>query len=90
MHDPEEIYAKISSSKYFTKLDLCKGYRQIRMKPEHRDIPSFVTPDGLNKFNVMPFGLINEPATFNKMMLKILDCLGHTDSFLDDMLIHTE
>ena len=90
MPDPEEIYAKISSSKYFTKLDLCKRYWQIRMKPEHRDITSFVTLDGLYRFKVMPFGLTNAPATFNRMMRKILEGLEHTYSFLDDILIHTE
>ena len=90
MPDPEEIYVKISSSKYFTKLDLCKGYWQISMRPEHRDITSFVTPDGLYRFKVMPFGLTNAPATFNRMMRKILEGLEHTGSFLDDILIHTE
>ena len=33
MPDPEEIFAKISQSKYFTKIDLCKGYWQISMNP---------------------------------------------------------
>ena len=89
--DPKEIYAKISSSKYFTELDLCNGYWQISMKPAHRDITSFVTPDGLYRFKVMSFSLINLPASFNRMMRKIQEGLEHTDIFLtDDILIHTE
>ena len=89
MPDPEEIFAKISQSKYFTKIDLCKGYWQISMNPRDKDLTSFVTPDGLYRFKVMPFGLTNAPASFNHMMRKILEGLCQTDSFLDDILIHT-
>ena len=37
----------------------------------------------------MPFGLTNAPASFNRMMRMILAGLSQTDSFLDDILIHT-
>ncbi|KAK3102478.1 hypothetical protein FSP39_011646 [Pinctada imbricata] len=90
MPDPDEIFSKISKSQYFTKIDLCKGYWQIAMNPEHKDLTSFVTPDGLFRFKVMPFGLKNAPATFNRMMRVILKGLAYTDSFLDDILLHTE
>lgn len=50
---------------------------------------AFVTPDGLYEFNVMPFGLCNAPATFERMMDNILrgfkwqTCL----CYLDDTVI---
>ena len=89
MPDPEEIFAKIGQSKYFTKVDLCKGYWQIPIRDEDKDLTSFVTPDGLFRFKVMPFGLSNAAATFNRMMRVLLRDLKDTDSFIDDILIHS-
>lgn len=90
MPDPEEIFAKIGKSKFFTKVDLCKGYWQIPMRDEDKDLTSFVTPDGLFRFTVMPFGLSNAAATFNRMMRVLLKGLKNTDSFIDAILVHTE
>jgi hypothetical protein len=88
MPDPEQMMAKISQSRYFSKIDLCKGYWQIAMRPQDRDLTSFLSPDGLFIFKVMPFGMSNSPATFNRLMRKVLKGL-HTVCFLDDILIHT-
>lgn len=90
MPDLEEIMTKISQSRFFSKIDLCKGYWQIPMRPKDRDLTSFLTPDGLYKFKVMPFGMSNSPATFNRLMRKVLKDLKHTVCFLDDILIHTD
>jgi hypothetical protein len=90
MPDPNEIMVKIGNSKFFSKIDLCKGYWQIPMRSQDRDLTSFLTPNGLYRFKVMPFGLSNSPATFNRLMRKILKGLEHTECFLDDILIHTE
>lgn len=90
MPDPEEMMAKISQSRYFSKIDLCKGYWQIPMRPQDRDLTSFLSPDGLFRFKVMPFGMSNSPATFNRLMRKVLKGLQYTVCFLDDILIHTE
>jgi len=89
MPDPEEIFAKFGQSKFFTKVDLCKGYWQIPMRDQDKDLTSFVTPSGLFRVKVMPFGLSNAAATFNSMMRVLLRDLSNTDSFSDDILIHT-
>lgn len=90
MPDPEEIFAKIGRSVYYTKIDLSKGYYQIPMREEDKNLTSFITPDGLFRFKVMAFGMINSAATFNRMMRMLLKNLKHTDSFVDDILVHTE
>ncbi|XP_033727799.1 uncharacterized protein LOC117317109 [Pecten maximus] len=73
MPDPEEIFSKISRSKFFTKIDLSKRYWQINMKSECREYTAFQTADGLFEFVVMPFGLVNAGATFNRTMRILLN-----------------
>jgi glycerophosphoryl diester phosphodiesterase len=93
--DPEpmttsaDLFRKLSEDRYFSKLDLSKGYWQIPVKDE--DIPktAFVTPDGHYEFLKMPFGMVNSGATLVRAMRKLLGDLQGVDSYIDDILIHT-
>ena len=90
MPNPDDILAKLAKDKFFTKLDLSKGYWQIPVAPECRHMTAFTTPQGCFQFRKMPFGLVNSAATFNRMMRKVLEGVEHADSFVDDVLDHTE
>lgn len=59
------------------------------MAPEDREKTAFVTPYGLFQFRVMPFGLTNAPATFQRLMERVLARLHWTTCliYLDDILI---
>ena len=88
--NPEDLFVKLSGSLYFTKVDLSKGYWQIKMKETSKSLTAFVTAEGIFSFNKMPFGLVNSGATFCRMMRKLLRGLQDTDNFVDDIIIHTE
>ena len=88
--NPEEIFSKLANDHYFTKIDLSKGYWQIPMTVEAKAKTAFITPTGLYQFNVMPFGLVNAPATFSRVMRTLLNGLDHVDNYIDDILVHTQ
>ena len=49
---------------FFSLVDLVAAYHQIRIKQGHEHRTTFVTPQDLYKWIVMPLGLTNAPRTF--------------------------
>src|ERR1700753_1728234 len=70
-----DVMQKLSKFKYFTKLDICWGYNNIRIKEGDEWKAAFRTRRGLCEPLVMFFGLCNSPATFQRMMDKIFEKL---------------
>jgi len=89
MPQAEEIFAELAGSNFLSKFDFAKGYWQVPMRPEDRDVTTFVTHQGLFRFKVMPFGLVNAPATFSRIMRKLMYQLKQLKNYLDDVLAHT-
>ena len=85
INDPETLFAKLKTAKYFTKFDLAKGYFQIKMDEESIKYTAFATNSGLYEFVRMPFGLKNAPATFNRMMRKLFDGFDDVIFYFDDL-----
>ena len=53
-----------------------------------RSKTAFTTPLGLFQFRVMPFGLHGAPATFQRMMDRLIDRLDFSGAYLDDLVIY--
>ena len=90
MPTAEDIFSKLHNDRFLTTLDLSKGFWQIPMREKDKAKTAFVTPDGHFQFKRMPFGLVNATATFNRLMRKVLCQVPNTDSFVDDVLLHTQ
>jgi len=62
-------------AKYVSKLDLLKGYWKVPLTPRAQRLSAFVTPTGLYQYKVMPFGMKNAPATFQRLIQQLTDDL---------------
>ena len=62
------------------------------MHPESREKTAFVTHNGLHEFNVMPFGLANSGASFQRLMGHILRGLEYRFAliYIDDIVIFSK
>jgi len=81
---------KLRGARYLTTLDLQQGYWQIPLAAESRPVTAFTVPGrGLMQFKVMPFGLHSAPATFQRLLDKLLgpELEPHVFIYLDDIII---
>ena len=84
------ILDQLGGAQYFSTLDLASGFHQVKMHPESKAKTAFSTPFGHYHFNRMPFGLKNAPATFQRLMDKVLSGLQGVEIFvyMDDIVIY--
>ncbi|XP_057693505.1 uncharacterized protein LOC130916648 [Corythoichthys intestinalis] len=86
----DELIERLGTAKYLTTIDLCKGYWQVPLSSRSRELTAFRTPWGLYHFRVMPFGLHGAPATFQRLMDKVLCGLSQfAAAYLDDIIIYS-
>ena len=73
---------KLYGSKYFSSVDCISGYWQIKMSERAKQITSFICSQGLFRFNVMPFGLCNAGATFQRIVELIIRDLPASTAYI--------
>ena len=59
------------------------------LTPRAQAISAFVTPDAFLEYTVMPFGVRNAPATFQRLVNTVLSGLSGCEAYLDDILVYS-
>lgn len=92
MKNIDYLLACLSTSTFFSITDCMKGFWQIEMHPEDIEKTAFVTLDGKYEWLVMPFGLMNAPATFQRLMDQVLVNLLYKVAapYVDDTIVHSK
>jgi len=88
-----ELVSQLRGARYFTKLDVCWGFNNVRIKPRDEWKAAFCTNRGLFEPLVMFFRMTNSPATFQTIMNDVFRTViaeGIVVVYLDDILIFTK
>ena len=64
MHRVEDQLEAMSGASVFTTVDLTKGYHQMQLAEESREITAFLSPKGLFQWKVLPMGMKTSKAVF--------------------------
>ena len=86
------ILARLAKYIWFSKMDLFQSYYQILMALDSRKFTPFITEIGNYECRVMPMGLRNACATFQRLMDKVLSGLIGEICFcyMDDIIVFSE
>ena len=86
----QESLDSLAGAEWFICLDLSAAYNQVPIKPEDQHKTAFTTPFGLYEWVRMSFGLMNSPATFQRLMNELFrkELFQLMLCYLDDILIH--
>ncbi|KFD60898.1 LOW QUALITY PROTEIN: hypothetical protein M514_26959 [Trichuris suis] len=85
----DETLDALAGARYSSTIDLLSGYWQVELTAAAKEKTAFITHDGLFQFNVMPFGLTGAPATFQRLMERVLAGLKWSIClvYLDDIIV---
>jgi len=85
----------VDATTWFGALSFMDGlsvYNQIKMNLEDEELSAFRTPQGIYCYTVMPFGLKNAGATYQRAMTIIFHNFFHNlvECYVDDLVVKTK
>ncbi|XP_012839266.1 PREDICTED: uncharacterized protein LOC105959672 [Erythranthe guttata] len=85
----DQLIDSTSGCELLSFLDAYQGYNQILLAPDDQERASFITDQGIYYYQVMPFGLKNAGATYQRLVNTMFaDQIGkNMEVFIDDMLV---
>ncbi|KAI3448541.1 hypothetical protein Pfo_005206 [Paulownia fortunei] len=88
----DRLVDSTSGCELLSFLDAYQGYNQIRLAPEDQEMTSFVTDQGIYCYRVMPFGLKNAGATYQRLVNNMFsELIGRNmEVYIDDMLVKSK
>lgn len=85
----EDCIDRIGKAQFVSKLDLLKGYWQVPLSEQAKEVSAFVTPHGLYRCLTLPFGMKNAPASFQRLMNQVTSGLENVVTYIDDVVTYS-
>jgi hypothetical protein len=87
----DQVVDSMAGSVLLCFLDCYSGYHQIALHPNNEDKTAFITPHGIYCYKIMPFGLKNAGATYQKAIQKCLksQIRKNVEAYVDDVVVKT-
>ena len=84
-----QLVDSIACHQLYSFINAAQGYQQIPMKKEDEEKTSFITHEDLYCYRVMPFGLKNAGATYQRLMNHVLqDHIGkNIEVYVDEIIV---
>ncbi|XP_068245255.1 uncharacterized protein [Palaemon carinicauda] len=86
----DDLIDQVSNAVYVSKIDLLRGYYQVPLADNTKPLTAFTTPDGLYQYTVLPFGLKNAPAVFQRLMDQVISNMPGIRVYLDDIVVFSD
>nr|CAN70284.1 hypothetical protein VITISV_037804 [Vitis vinifera] len=86
----DQVLESVLGNPFYCFLDGYSGYFQIEITVEDQEKTTFTCPFETYAYRRMPFGLCNEPATFERCMLSIFNDMVKRimEVFMDDITVY--
>ena len=86
----ETCIDEVGRAKFITKIDMLKGYWQIPLTARARQVSCFTTLGRTYLCNVLPFGMTNAPATYQRLMNSLTADIPGCVVYIDDVVIYSD
>ena len=87
----EEVLEGVGKASFISKLDLTKGYYQIRMRDSDICKTAFICHRGKYEFLRMPFRVKNAPAVFQELMQSLFSSYNtFCTPYMDDIIVYSD
>eukprot|EP00854_Cymbomonas_tetramitiformis_P034705 gene34705-biopygen35871 len=85
--DIQQLFDELQGANLFSSFDAVDGFWQVPVAAEDVEKTAFTSHFGSYEWLVMPMGLTNSPATFQRRMLSAFGDLSFVKIFLDDCIV---
>ena len=85
----DEIYARLKGSNIYSTFDMRNGYYHMVLSEKSRPKSAFISSFGKWEFKICPFGLVQAPAYFQRLVKEVLSGLTFAFGYLNDILVYS-
>ena len=84
---PEEMFSTLANGESYTKLDLARAYKQMKVQKEHQPLLTINTHLGMYQYTRLQFGITTAPSLWQKAMAQVLNGLSGVVCYINDILV---